>query len=76
MNKEKIIEFLVETYSRTTWKFRKKKFGFIPVKFDYKQYPAKITSFKFKDSQNNLTFSEKDLGIGIGNAEHSTGILI
>lgn len=76
MDKEKMIEFLVETYSRTTWKFHKNKLGFIPVKFDYRQYPAKITSFKFKDMKNDLTLSEKDVGVGIGNAEHSTGVLI
>ncbi len=73
---EKTIEFMVETYSKTVWKFRKKKFGLIPLKFDYRQYPAILSSFKFKDLKSSLTFSEKDLGKGIGNAEHSTGILI
>jgi hypothetical protein len=54
----------------------KKKFGFIPIKFNYRQYPAKITSFKFKHLHNKLVISEKDIGVGIGNAEHSTGILL
>lgn len=71
----KSIEFLVETYSKTLWNFTKKRF-FIPIKFSYKQYPAKIIRFEFKDKQNNLRLSENDLGIGIGNAEHSRGILI
>jgi len=72
-NKEKKIEFLVETYSKTTWEFRKKKFGLIPLNFNYRQYPARITRFKFNDLKTNLSLS--DLGYGIGNAEHSTGIL-
>lgn len=75
-DKEKALEFLVETYSKTSWDFSKRKIGIIPINFSYKQYPARITRFRFKDKQNNLTLSEKDVGIGIGNAEHSTGILI
>jgi len=75
-NNEKTIDFLVKSYSKTTWNFRKKKFGFIPTTFDYRQYPAKITNFKFNNMKNDSTISEKDIGIGIGNAEHSTGILI
>ena len=72
-NEEKTIEFLVETYSKTTWEFRKKKLGLIPLNFNYRQYPARITRFKFNSPKTNLTLS--DLGDGIGNAEHSTGIL-
>ena len=75
-DKEKTLEFLVEIYSKTSWDFSKKKIGIIPMNFSYKQYPARITRFRFRGKQNNLTLSEKNVGVGIGNAEHSTGILI
>ncbi len=74
-NEEEAIEFLVESYAGTVWSFRK-RIGFIPVKFDYRQYPARITKLSFRSKQDNTTLSEKDMGIGIGNAEDSTGILI
>jgi len=72
-SKEKKIEFLVETYSKTIWEFKKKKFGIIPLNFNYRQYPARITKFRFTAPNTNITLS--DLGYGIGNAEHSTGVL-
>ena len=75
-NNEETLEFIVKTYSKTSWDFSKKKFGFIPINFRYRQYPAKITSFRFKDLDSNLMISEKNIGFGIGNAEHSTGILL
>lgn len=74
-NRKEAIEFSVEPYAETVWRFRKKKWGFIPVKFDYGQYPARITRLRLKDKRNNSELTEVDIGIGVGNAEDSTGIL-
>jgi hypothetical protein len=73
---EAVIEFSVEPYAGTVWRFRKKKLGFVPVRFDYWQYPARITKFRFVDKRSNSELSEDDTGIGIGNAEDSRGVLL
>ncbi len=75
-DKDKKIEFSVETYSKAVWKFRKKKFKIIPINYNYNEYPSKVTNFKFTDLKNNRTITGKDIGIGIGNVEQTTGILI
>lgn len=74
-NAEESIVFSVEPYAETVWRFRKKKWGFLPVKFDYGQYPARITRLRLTDKRDRSGFTEADLGIGVGNAEDSTGIL-
>ena len=74
-DKDKKIEFLVEAYSQAFWHFKKKKLKVVPINFIYNEYPSRITSFRFTDLKNNKVISEKDIGIGIGNSEHSTGIL-
>ncbi len=73
-DKKKSIDFLVETYSKASWNFNKKKLGFTPINFKYREYPAKITQLEFKDG--NKIISEDDIGLGVGNSEHSTGVLI
>ncbi len=71
----KSLEFSVEPYSKTVWKFRKKKWGFIPVRFDYGQFPALLTRIRFEDKNKGKELTEQDLGVGIGNAEDSRGVL-
>jgi hypothetical protein len=75
-NKEESIELTVETYAKTVWRFRKRKLGFIPVQFNYAQFPSRITRLKLKDKRDGSLLSEEDIGIGVGNAEDSTGILL
>ena len=74
-NREEAIAFTVEPYAETVWRFRKKKWGFIPVKFDYGQYPARITRLRLTNKRDHAALTEEDLGIGVGNAEDSTGVL-
>jgi hypothetical protein len=74
-NAVETIAFSVEPYAETVWRFRKKKWGVIPVKFDYGQYPARITRLRLKDKRDHSELTEADIGIGVGNAEDSTGIL-
>jgi hypothetical protein len=71
----KALEFSVEPYAKTVWKFRKKKWGFIPVRFDYGQFPALIRRIRFEDGNNREELTEHDLGLGVGNAEDSRGAL-
>jgi len=77
-NKEKKFSFYVEAYSDSWWKFRKKIKGILPIKstFLWHEYPAVIKKFEFIDKKTGKKVTEKDIGIGIGNAEHSFGILV
>ena len=77
-NKEAKISFLVEAYSNSWWKFRKKIIGVLPAKstFTWHEYPATIKKFEFIDKRTGKKLTEKELGTGIGNAEQSFGILI
>jgi len=61
------ISFDVETYTRSSWTFRKKLMGFGPrTKLVYGEMPAVI---------RNLELDGQEFGIGVGNAEHTTGFL-
>jgi hypothetical protein len=76
-NKNEKIDFKVSTYSRATWKFKKKHpgiIGIIPNKLTYNEYPAVITEFKL--SGKGKTINLKDLGKSVGNAEHTEGVLL
>ena len=77
-NKTEKISFTVETYSDSWWKFRKKIKGVLPAKstFTWHEYPATIKEFEFIDKKTGKKITEKDLGVGIGNAEQSFGVLI
>ena len=68
--KERKFDFTVESYSDSWWKFRKNS------TFTWHEYPAVIKKFEFVDKRTGKKVTEKDLGIGIGNAEQSFGILV
>lgn len=70
----KRISFTVESYSHSSWTFRKKSLGVMPNKLVYNEYPAKIRDFVFIDEGGKKT-TLKDLGDSVGNAEHTTGLL-
>ena len=61
------ISFDVETYSRSSWTFKKKFLGFGPkTTLVYGEMPAVI---------RNLELDGREFGLGVGNAEHTKGIL-
>ncbi len=71
------IGFVVETYSDSWWKFRKRIFGKGPkCTFIWHEYPSVIRKFEFIDKKTSKKITEKDIGIGIGNSEQSFGVLI
>ncbi|MCR4335351.1 MAG: hypothetical protein NUV57_02325 [archaeon] len=75
-NKNEKISFEVDCYSEAYWEFEKKSMGFLKSKLRYNEYPAKIKNFKIRDKKGNSLLSTKEIGEGIGNAEHSWGFLI
>ena len=74
-NEREKIDFVVEPYAETVWRFRKRKMGLFPVSFDYGQYPSRITRFRFEDKGSGDEVTEGDIGVGIGNSEDSRGLL-
>ncbi len=72
------INFKAEAYSDSWWKFRKKVFGILPVRstFVWHEYPSVIRNFELTDKKTGKKITEKNIGLGIGNAEQSHGILI
>ncbi|MFH1391168.1 MAG: hypothetical protein ABIH20_02540 [Candidatus Diapherotrites archaeon] len=75
-NKYEKISFDVDCYSKAHWEFEKKSFGFLKTKLRYNEYPAKIKNFVLQDKKGNTLTTSKEIGEGIGNAEHTWGILI
>lgn len=70
----KEIKFDVKCYSHSWWAFRKKSAGLIPNRLVYNEYPAVISGFRMREGKNETGL--RDLGRGIGNAEHTTGYLL
>ncbi|MFH1470826.1 MAG: hypothetical protein ABIF01_03695 [Candidatus Micrarchaeota archaeon] len=68
------ISFKVDSYSQSSWTFKKKTLGILPNTLVYNEYPAVISEFELEGNGKKLTL--KELGKGIGNAEHSTGFLL
>ncbi len=75
-NGEVSIEFTVSCYSHSSWTFRKNVFGLIPNKLVYNEYPARVIDLKFVEKKTGSVTTISDMGIGIGNAEHTTGMLL
>ena len=74
-NHEKIT-LTVDSYSHSSWTFRKKVFGIIPNKLTYNEYPAVISNLTLKNKKTGKTIELEDLGKSVGNAEHTTGLLL
>ena len=74
-NKDTKISFTVDCYANAFWKFEKKFLGIVKMRLKYNEYPAQITQFNLQDKQGKTLAALKDLGTGIGNAEHSWGLL-
>jgi hypothetical protein len=69
------ISFTVESYSHSSWTFKKKTFGLIPNKLVYNEYPATISDLELTTKAGERITLEK-LGKSVGNAEHTTGMLL
>ncbi len=72
-NENEKISFTVKSYAHSSWTFRKRAFGFFPSKLVYNEYPATVSDLILLDKKNGRTLK---LGKGIGNAEHTTGMLL
>lgn len=75
-NKGERIRFTVSAYEHSSWTFKKKILGVIPSKLVYNEYPSIITDFEFVDKTKKKKTTLKDLGRGVGNAEHTMGLLL
>ncbi len=73
-NEQEKIAFRVDSYSHSSWTFKKKTLGVIPNKLVYNEYPAVISEFELESEGKKTTL--KQLGKSIGNAEHTTGFLL
>lgn len=70
------MSFTVKSYAQSSWTFRKKALGVIPTKLVYNEYPAIISDLELKDKKTGKKIFLGDLGKSVGNAEHTTGLLL
>ncbi len=75
-NEHERIHFIVNAYSHSSWAFRRRIFGIIPNNLTYNEYPARISELKLANKKTGETMSSEDLGKSVGNAEHTTGLLL
>ena len=75
-NENESMIFTVSSYSHSSWTFKKKKLGIIPFKQVYNEYPAYISDLRLTDKKTRKIITLEDLGKSVGNAEHTTGILL
>lgn len=69
------INFSVVSYAHSSWTFRKRSRGVIPNKLVYNEYPSTINDLELTSKTNRTITTSKELGRGVGNAEHTTGFL-
>jgi len=74
-NEDEKIKFMVNSYSHSSWTFRKKTLGIIPNKLIYNEYPAVISELELINKGTMKKIVLEDLGKSVGNAEHATGFL-
>ncbi len=72
-NEKERISFTVNSYEHSSWTFRKKFLGIIPNKLVYNEYPATVSGLVILDKK---TGKRTKMGNAIGNAEHTTGMLL
>jgi hypothetical protein len=70
------IAFVVDSYAHSSWTFTKRSLGIFPNKLVYNEYPSVISAFRLEDKRTGNTVTLKDLGKSVGNAEHTTGLLM
>jgi hypothetical protein len=75
-NEHETITFIVNSYSHSSWTFRRRVLGIISNNLIYNEYPAVISDLKLANQQTGETIISEDLGKSVGNAEHTTGVLL
>ena len=75
-NKHEKINFIVNSYSHSSWTFRRRVLGIIANKLTYNEYPAIISDLKLANKKTGETISSEEFGKSVGNAEHTTGVLL
>lgn len=75
-NEHETIHFVVQSYSHSSWTFKRRVLGIIPNNLTYNEYPAVISDLKLANKQTGETITAEDLGKSVGNAEHTTGLLL
>ncbi len=75
-NETHTIKFTVVSYEHSSWTFRKRAFGIFPNKLVYNEYPMTVSDLVLEDKKTGKKITSDDLGLAIGNAEHSTGLLL
>ncbi|MFH1473328.1 MAG: hypothetical protein ABIE55_00380 [Candidatus Aenigmatarchaeota archaeon] len=76
INEKERISFKVKSYSHSSWSFKKKSLGIIPNKLVYNEYPSVISDLKLTNNKTGRSILLKKLGKSVGNAEHTTGLLL
>ena len=74
-NQEKI-SFKVNPYSHSSWTLKRKVLGFLPSNMNYNEYPSTISDLSLTDRKSGKNILIKGLGSNVGNAEHTTGVLL
>ncbi len=67
------ISFTLNTYSRACWYFEQPMLRLIKTLMYYNEYPVTLSRFSLESGGRRIT--EKELGGGVGNSEHSWGFL-
>ena len=75
-NEHETIHFVVKSYSHSSWTFRRRVLSIIPNKLTYNEYPAVIVNLRLANKKTGKTIITEDLGTSVGNAEHTTGLLL
>jgi len=75
-NESEEIKFTLNSYSHSSWSFKKKSLGLVPVKLVYNEYPAVVSDFELKNKKTGEKIDLEDLGSSVGNAEHGTGFML
>ncbi|MDY6965739.1 MAG: hypothetical protein SVM80_07200 [Halobacteriota archaeon] len=75
-NEDEKMSFTVSSYSHSSWTFKKRTLGIIPNKLVYNEYPAVISDLRFTNKKTGEEITLEDLGRSVGNAEHTTGLLL
>ncbi|MBU0762229.1 MAG: hypothetical protein KKD39_04335 [Candidatus Altiarchaeota archaeon] len=75
-NEVEEITFNVNPYSHSSWTFKGSLLKLLETILVYNEYPAKIEGLTLKNKDAKTIITTKSLGDNVGNAEHSTGILL
>lgn len=75
-NRQASISFTVSSYSHSSWTFTGRLLDILKTTLVYNEYPAKIRDLALTGNDGKTMISSEELGEGVGNAEHATGVLL